>query len=106
MYPYQLTVEKVNKLGHLVDHLDLTFVIDSGGKLSTPGYMTIGFPQNVTVITTSSKVVEFFYFIVQIKDRFIRAICFEPSKENFLKKKPLPVHLLKTCDQVCIHCCI
>ena len=29
----QLTVEKANKSDHL-DHLDLTFIIDSGGKLS------------------------------------------------------------------------
>ena len=30
-----LTVEKANKLDHLADYLDLTFIIDSGGKLST-----------------------------------------------------------------------
>ena len=31
----QLTVEKANKSDHLADYLDLTFIIDSGGKLST-----------------------------------------------------------------------
>ena len=35
IYPSQLTVEKANKSDHLADYLDLTFVIDSGGKLST-----------------------------------------------------------------------
>ena len=35
MYPFQLTVEKANKSDHLADYLDLTFIIDSGGKLST-----------------------------------------------------------------------
>ena len=35
IYPSQLTVEKANKSDHLADHLDLTFIIDSGGKLST-----------------------------------------------------------------------
>ena len=39
IYPSQLTVEKANKSDHLADYLDLTFIIDSGGKLST-GYMT------------------------------------------------------------------
>ena len=34
IYPSQLTVEKANKS----DHLDLTFIIDSGGKLSTRLY--------------------------------------------------------------------
>ena len=29
----ELTVEKANKSNHLVDYLDLTFIIDSGGKL-------------------------------------------------------------------------
>ena len=33
--PSQLTVEKANKSDHLADHLDLTFTIDSGGKLSS-----------------------------------------------------------------------
>ena len=32
--PSQLTVEKANKSDHLADHLDLTFIIDSRGKLS------------------------------------------------------------------------
>ena len=30
-YPSQLTVEKANKLDHLADYLDLTYIIDSGG---------------------------------------------------------------------------
>ena len=34
----QLTVEKANKSDHLADYLDLTFIIDSGGKLSTRLY--------------------------------------------------------------------
>ena len=34
MYPSQLTVEKANESDHLADYLDLTFIIDSGGKLS------------------------------------------------------------------------
>ena len=33
--PSQLTVEKANKSDHLADYLDLTFIINSGGKLST-----------------------------------------------------------------------
>ena len=37
-YPSQLTVEKANKSDHLSNYLDLTFVIDSGGKLSTRLY--------------------------------------------------------------------
>ena len=35
IYPSQLTVEKANKSDHLADYLDLTFIIDSGSKLST-----------------------------------------------------------------------
>ena len=35
IYPSQLTVEKANKSDHLADYFDLTFIIDSGGKLST-----------------------------------------------------------------------
>ena len=35
IYLSQLAVEKANKSDHLADYLDLTFVIDSGGKLST-----------------------------------------------------------------------
>ena len=35
IYPSQLTVEKANKSDHLADYLDLTFIIDSGDKLST-----------------------------------------------------------------------
>ena len=38
IYPSQLTVEKASKSDHLADHLDLTFIIDSGGKLSTRLY--------------------------------------------------------------------
>ena len=38
IYPSQLTVEKVNKSGHLADYLDLTFIIDNRGKLSTRLY--------------------------------------------------------------------
>ena len=38
IYPSQLTVEKANKSDHLEDCLDLTFIIDSGGKLSTRLY--------------------------------------------------------------------
>ena len=38
IYPSQLTVEKANKSDHLTDYLDLTFIIDSGGKLSTRLY--------------------------------------------------------------------
>ena len=33
IYPSQLTVEKANKSDHLANYLDLTFLIDSGGKL-------------------------------------------------------------------------
>ena len=38
IYPFQLTVEKADKSDHLVDYLDLTFIIDNGGKLSTRLY--------------------------------------------------------------------
>ena len=38
IYPSHLTVEKANKSDHLADYLDLTFIIDSGGKLSTRLY--------------------------------------------------------------------
>ena len=38
IYPSQLIVEKDNKSDHLADYLDLTFIIDSGGKLSTRIY--------------------------------------------------------------------
>ena len=38
IYPSQLTVDKVNKSDHLADYLDLTFIIDSGGKLSARLY--------------------------------------------------------------------
>ena len=36
IYPSQLTVEKANKSGHLAEYLDLTFIIDSGGKFYHP----------------------------------------------------------------------
>ena len=35
IYPSELTVEKANKSNHLPSYLDLSFMIDSGGKLST-----------------------------------------------------------------------
>ena len=38
IYPSQLTVEKANKSDHLEDYLDLTFIIDCVGKLSTRLY--------------------------------------------------------------------
>ena len=38
IYPFQLTVEKANKSDHLADYLDLTSIIDRGGKLSTRLY--------------------------------------------------------------------
>ena len=38
IYPSQLNVEKANKSDHLADYLDPTFIIDSGGKLSTRLY--------------------------------------------------------------------
>ena len=38
MYPSQLTVENANKSDHLADYLDLAFIIDSRGKLSTRLY--------------------------------------------------------------------
>ena len=38
IYPSQLTVEKANKSDHLADYLNLTFIIDSGGKFSTRLY--------------------------------------------------------------------
>ena len=34
IYPSQLTVEQTNKSDNLASHLNLTFMIDSGGKLS------------------------------------------------------------------------
>ena len=37
-YPSQLTVETANKSDHLADYLNLTFIIDSGGKLSMRRY--------------------------------------------------------------------
>ena len=38
IYLSQLTVEKANKSDHLADYLDLTFFIDSGGKMLTRLY--------------------------------------------------------------------
>ena len=38
IYLSELTVEKANKSDHLADYLDLTFIIDSGGKPSTRLY--------------------------------------------------------------------
>ena len=38
IHPSQLTVEKANKSDHLADYLDLTFIDDSEGKLSTRLY--------------------------------------------------------------------
>ena len=38
IYPSQMTVEKANKSDHLADYLDLTFIIDNEGKLSTRLY--------------------------------------------------------------------
>ena len=38
IYPSQLTVEKANKPDYLANYLDLTFIIDSGGELSTRLY--------------------------------------------------------------------
>ena len=38
IYPSKLAVEKANKSDHLADYLDLTFIIDSGSKLSTRLY--------------------------------------------------------------------
>ena len=38
IYPSQLTVEKAYKSDHLAAYLDLTFIIDNGGKLSTRLY--------------------------------------------------------------------
>ena len=38
IYLFQLTAEKTNKPDYLADYLDLTFIIDSRGKLSTRLY--------------------------------------------------------------------
>ena len=38
IYPSQLTVEKANKSDYLESYLDLTFMTDSGGKLSARIY--------------------------------------------------------------------
>ena len=38
IYPSQLTVEKAKKLDHLADYLDITFIIENGGKRSTRLY--------------------------------------------------------------------
>ena len=38
IYPSQLTIKKDNNSNHLADEFDLTFIIHSGGKLSTRLY--------------------------------------------------------------------
>ena len=38
IHPSQLTVEKADKSDHLANYLDVTFIIDSGGKLPTRLY--------------------------------------------------------------------
>ena len=38
-YSSQITAEKANKSDHLANYLDLTLIIDSGGKLSTGLYV-------------------------------------------------------------------
>ena len=38
IYPSQLTIEKADKSDHQADYIDLTFIIDSGFKLSTRLY--------------------------------------------------------------------
>ena len=38
IYPSRLTVEKASKSDHLARYFDLTFIIESGGKLSTRLY--------------------------------------------------------------------
>ena len=38
IYPSQLTVDKANKLNHLANYLDLTFMTDSGAELSARLY--------------------------------------------------------------------
>ena len=38
IYPSQVTVEKANQSNHLANYLDLTFIIDSGGKFLTRLY--------------------------------------------------------------------
>ena len=38
IYPSKLAVEKANKSDHLADYLDLTFIIDSGDKLTSRLY--------------------------------------------------------------------
>ena len=40
IHPSKLTAEKANKSDHLADYLDLTFIIDNGGKLFQKGYLT------------------------------------------------------------------
>ena len=38
IYPSQLTAEKANKSDYLAGYFDFTFIVDSGGKLSTMLY--------------------------------------------------------------------
>ena len=47
IYLSQLTIEKANKADHLADYLDLTFIIDNGGKLS------IRLMTNVMILTST-----------------------------------------------------
>ena len=50
IYPFQLTVEKANQSDHLADYyLDLTSIIDSGGKLSIRLY----YMTNVIILTST-----------------------------------------------------
>ena len=54
-YPSEITVEKANKSDHLASYLDLTFMVDSAGKLSTSLYdkrdntdlYIVSFPSNI-----------------------------------------------------------
>ena len=55
IYPSQLTVVKANKSDHLADYLDISFIIDSGGKLSTRLYDKRGVSKPKTSKTKTSK---------------------------------------------------
>ena len=48
IYPFQLTVQKANKSDHLADYLDLTLIIDSGGKFSNQAIL-----QNLMIMTST-----------------------------------------------------
>ena len=54
IYPSQLNVDQANKSDHLADYLDLTFLIDSGGKLSTRLY------DKVMILTSTLSIFHFF----------------------------------------------